>query len=165
MEMAVDRNTIVNVGQRSPADQRSEKTTNSPQMQSADIQATLGEDVPQSPPIHFQNCGIVYLNSFNTRSITMEDCANHVPQITHNFARNIDCEKRNNLLYSQSYRDPDFHGSIKDPSLRTYGIHRSFSVNDVVLFSWAAFAAGSCLAFFFVKFPRLCDAGERQAAS
>ncbi|KAF8801469.1 hypothetical protein BYT27DRAFT_7341959 [Phlegmacium glaucopus] len=159
METAVDEDTIANVDQRSPADQRLEKTTNSPQMQSADIQATLDEDVRQSPPIHFQNHGTVYLNSFNTHSITMEDCANHVPQVTHNFPRNIDYEKSDNGLYSQSYRSPDFHGSIKDPpQARTFGI---LSVNDVVLLLGAAFAAGSWIAFFFANLPRLCDAGER----
>ncbi|KAF8811962.1 hypothetical protein BYT27DRAFT_7335937 [Phlegmacium glaucopus] len=160
MATAIDTNTIVNVDQRSPPDPRLEKTTNSPQMQSADIQA-----------IHFQNCGIVYLNSFNTHSIAMEDCANHVPQVTlghvilsDNFPRNIDYEKSDNVLYPQSYRHPDFHGSIKDPP-RTFGMHRSFSINDVVLLSGAAFAAGSCITFFLVNLPRLCDAGVRQAAS
>ncbi|KAF8811947.1 hypothetical protein BYT27DRAFT_6433206 [Phlegmacium glaucopus] len=109
MAMAIDKKTIVNIDQRSPADQRLEKTTNSPQMQSVDIRA-MDEVVRQSPPIHFQNCGIVYLNSFNTHSIDMQDCANHVPQVTHNFPRNIDYEKNDDLLYSQSYRHPDFHG-------------------------------------------------------
>ncbi|KAF8811944.1 hypothetical protein BYT27DRAFT_7252280 [Phlegmacium glaucopus] len=148
MQTAVDKDTIVNVDQRSTADGGLEKTTTSPQMQNADIQA-MDEVVRQSLPIHFQNCGIVYLNSFNTHSIDMQGSANHVPQVTHNFPRNIDYEKTNNLLYSQSYRDPDFHGSTKDPPPRTFGIHRSYSINDVMFFSSAAFAAGSCAAFLF----------------
>ncbi|KAF8811968.1 hypothetical protein BYT27DRAFT_7208042 [Phlegmacium glaucopus] len=160
MATVVDTNTIVNVDQRSPADPRLEKIMNSPQMQSAAIQAK-DEDVHRSPPIHFQNCGIVYLNSFNTRGIAMEDCGNHVSQVTlghaissDNLSRNIDCEKSDNA-------HPDFHVSLTDLPPRTFGIRRSFSVNDVVLLSWAAFAAGSCLAFFFVNLTRLCDAGGR----
>ncbi|KAF8811965.1 hypothetical protein BYT27DRAFT_7252295 [Phlegmacium glaucopus] len=100
--------------------------------------------------------------------------------LSDNCPRNIDCQKSDNILHSQFH--PDFHGmwapvpspikhieslsppplgSLTDRAPRTLGIHISFSVNDFVLFLWAAFAAGSYLVFSFVNLPRLCDAGER----
>jgi hypothetical protein len=31
---------------------------------------------------HFYNCGVVNVDSLNTRTITMENCGNYVPQVT-----------------------------------------------------------------------------------
>ena len=31
---------------------------------------------------HFQNCGTVYMDSFNTQGVSIENCGNNVPQVT-----------------------------------------------------------------------------------
>ena len=65
------------------ADRRLENTT-SPQTQKCDIQEINEENRQTQKIYHFQNCGTVNLNvdSFNTRTITMENCGNKVPQVT-----------------------------------------------------------------------------------
>ena len=56
-----------------------EKTANSP---SPEIQE-INEDIRQAHKIyHFQNCGTVYIDSFNARGVRMENCGNNVPQVT-----------------------------------------------------------------------------------
>ena len=53
----------------------------SPQTQKCDIQ-DVNEDIRQTHKLyHFQNCGIVYMDSFNARGVRMENCGNHVPQV------------------------------------------------------------------------------------
>ena len=53
----------------------------SPQTQKCDIQ-DVNEDIRQIHKLyHFQNCGIVYMDSFNARGVRMENCGNHVPQV------------------------------------------------------------------------------------
>ena len=66
------------------ANPRLEKTTysRSPQMQKSDVQE-INEDIPQTHKIyHFQNCGTVYMDSFNARGVRMKNCGNNVPQVT-----------------------------------------------------------------------------------
>ena len=56
----------------------------SPQMQNGNIQEIDDDNCPSQEHkiYHFHNCRIVYLDSFNTRTVTMESCGNQVPQVT-----------------------------------------------------------------------------------
>ena len=61
---------------------QSPQLTKSPQMQNGNIQK-INDDNRPSPEhkiYHFHNCRI--MNSFNTRTITMENSGNKVPQVT-----------------------------------------------------------------------------------
>ena len=61
---------------------QSPQFTKSPQMQNGNIQK-INDDNRPSPEhkiYHFHNCRI--MNSFNTRTITMENSGNKVPQVT-----------------------------------------------------------------------------------
>ena len=75
---------------RPPSAAAEEKTTNvlsppSQIVQKSDIQE-INDDIHQTHKLyHFQNCGIVYMNSFNARGVRMENCGNHVPQVTCSF--------------------------------------------------------------------------------
>ena len=82
----VDRNTVIDSDDRTPqaVETRLEKTTNSrsPQTQKSNIQE-INRDVRQTGKIyHFQNCGAVYMDSFNARGVRMENCGNNIPQFT-----------------------------------------------------------------------------------
>ena len=55
---------------------------NYPQAQNGDIQGTDNDNHQTHKTYHFHNCEMVYLDSLNTRSVTMEDCGNHVRQVT-----------------------------------------------------------------------------------
>ena len=82
----VDRDSLVNADESPQATgPRSDNTTNfqptQTRMQKYEIQE-INEDNRQTHKIyHFQNCGTVNFNmdSFNTRTITMENCGNKVP--------------------------------------------------------------------------------------
>ena len=81
-----DRNTVIDWDDRTrhAAETRLEKTTNSQssQTQKSNIQE-INRDVRQTDKIyHFQNCGTVYVGSFNARGVRMENCGNNIPQFT-----------------------------------------------------------------------------------
>ena len=43
----------------------------------------LNRDVRQTDKIyHFQNCGTIYIDSFNARGVRMKNCGNNIPQVT-----------------------------------------------------------------------------------
>ena len=91
----VDRNTVIDSedSDRTPqaaADSetwvtRLEKTTNSQSPQTQKLESGIQEtsrDVRQTDKIyHFQNCGTVYMDSFNARGVRMENCGNNIPQV------------------------------------------------------------------------------------
>ena len=65
----------------SPPDPRLETTTNS---RSLDIDE-INEDIRQTQNIsHFRNCRTVCMSvdSFNADGVRMENCGNHIPQVT-----------------------------------------------------------------------------------
>ena len=77
----VERNTLIVDRSPQAADLslRLEKTTNP---QSPDIQE-IKKDIRQTHKIyHFQNCGAVYMDSFNAHGVRMENCGNNVPQVS-----------------------------------------------------------------------------------
>ena len=75
----IDRNTVNEDKSPLSADPSLEKATNS---RSPDIQE-INEDIRQTHKIYqFQNCGIVYMDSFNARGVKMENCGNDVAQVT-----------------------------------------------------------------------------------
>jgi hypothetical protein len=79
----VGGNTFVNaiVVNQSPANLGLKNMTIYPHINS-DIQAMYEDDRQIYNIYHFQDCGTVYLNSFNARGVTMENCGNYIPQVT-----------------------------------------------------------------------------------
>ena len=73
-----DINTVTIIDQSQAADLRLEK------MMNGDIQEVAEDDRQVHKICNFQpeNCGTVYVDSLNTASATMENCGNHVPQVT-----------------------------------------------------------------------------------
>ena len=81
----VDRNTVIVDRSLQAADPRLEKTTDSrsPQTQKCNNIQEINEDNHQTHKIyHFENCGTVYMDSFNTHSVKMENCGNNTPKVT-----------------------------------------------------------------------------------
>ena len=80
----IDRNTVIVDGSPPTDDPRLEKTMNSrsPQTQKCNIQE-INEDISQTHKIYqIQNCGTVYMDSFNACGVKMENSGNNAPQIT-----------------------------------------------------------------------------------
>lgn len=76
----VDGNTSIDDRSSQVADPRLDKNSRSPQMQECQ---EMNEDNRQTHKIYqIQNCGIVYMDSFNACGVRMENCGNHVPQVT-----------------------------------------------------------------------------------
>jgi len=98
--------------------------------------------------LHFHNCRIV--DSFNTRTITMENCGNEIPQVTiyHRVSGNRESESDKSLPHA-----------ISSNGLRTSMDHPQNSVNLVILFS-ASLLVISCLMVFIVNLPHICDVGK-----
>ena len=70
----------INISNQSPQLDKSQM-----QLESGSIQEIDDDNRPASQEhkvYHFHNCRIVYLDSFNTRTLTMENCGNKVPQVT-----------------------------------------------------------------------------------
>ena len=79
----VGNNTLIDDRLSPAAVDRLEKimVSGSPRTQKCDIQE-LNEDIRQTHKLyHFQNRGTVYMDSFNARGVSMENCGNHVPQV------------------------------------------------------------------------------------
>ena len=87
----VDRNIVVD---RSPQaarayprfklDSENPTISQSPETQKCNIQ-DINEDNCRCQIhkiYHFQNCGPVYIDSFNAHGVKMENCGNSVPQVT-----------------------------------------------------------------------------------
>ena len=76
-------NTLIDDSDMPPpgASDRLGKTmdSGSPLTQKYDVQE-VNEDIRQTQ-YHFQNCGTVYMDSYNARGVRMENCGNHVPQV------------------------------------------------------------------------------------
>ncbi|KAF8809368.1 hypothetical protein BYT27DRAFT_6529540 [Phlegmacium glaucopus] len=151
----VDRNTLEDatiINQSPAADPRLEKTTHSPQLND-DIE----EDGRRIYNIYqFHNCRTVNVDSLNSHSVTMENCANNdlVRRVTYHRASDVNSDE---IIHSQSHH----HGAVnghQTGSHRTRRTSISFSVDYVVIFSWLAW-----LAFLIITLPRLsnCDVGER----
>ncbi|KAF8809336.1 hypothetical protein BYT27DRAFT_7284531 [Phlegmacium glaucopus] len=122
----VNRNTLENptiVNQSPATDPRLEKTTNLHQ-----LNYNIDEDGRQIHKIyHIHNFGTVYMDSLNSWSVTMENCANNnVRRVNYHRPKIMDC------LLTDSPR-----------TRRTI----TFSVDYIVIFSWASLAV-ACLAFF-----------------
>jgi hypothetical protein len=95
-QTAIDRNTVIvdrPGGSPQAADPRFKKTMNSQsespsQTQKCNIQAindSEHEDNRQThKTYHFENCGIVYMDSFNAHGVRMKNCGNlnNVSQVT-----------------------------------------------------------------------------------
>ncbi|KAF8809330.1 hypothetical protein BYT27DRAFT_7210295 [Phlegmacium glaucopus] len=113
----VDRNILVNpttttVNQSPATDPKLETTTNSPQ-----LNYDVDENGRQIHKIyHFHNFGTVYMDSLNSHSVTMENCAN-------NNIRRVDYHRHNIM------------GCLLTNSPRTHRAYLSFSVDYVVMFS------------------------------
>jgi len=110
-----DRNTLVDaIGILNQSDDPTLEKMNYPQVQNGDIQGTDDDNHQTHKTHHFHNCGMVYLDSLNTRrlSVTMEDCGNHVQQVTHRRPRVIDHEQNNN---SQSHAALDGPKTLTGP--------------------------------------------------
>ena len=74
-----DTNTLVDaIGILNQSDDPTLDKMNYPQAQNGDIQGTDDDNHQTHKTYHFHNCGMVYLDSFNTRRVTMEDCGNQV---------------------------------------------------------------------------------------
>ena len=79
-----ERDTIIGEGIPQTADHGLKNTmhSRSSQTQKPYIQE-INEDIRQThKTYHFQNCGTVYMDSFNARGVRMENCGNNVPQVT-----------------------------------------------------------------------------------
>ncbi|KAF8816706.1 hypothetical protein BYT27DRAFT_7181575 [Phlegmacium glaucopus] len=153
----VDRNTLENatiVNQTPATDPRLEKTTNSPQLTS-DVDEN-GLQIQKIQKIyHFH--GTVYMDSLNSHSVAMENCANNnVRRVTYHRPKIMDCDE---ITHSQSHAA--FTGPPTDS--RTRGTYISFSMDCVVMLLWATLAVG-CLAFFVMRLSS-CGIGERMQAS
>ena len=80
-----DRNTLPVVdaiGILNQSDDPTLEKMNDLQVQNGDIQGTDDDNHQTHKTYHFHNCEMVYLDSLNTRSVTMEDCGDHVQQVT-----------------------------------------------------------------------------------
>ena len=79
----VGRNTLI-IDRSTQAADRLEKTTNSrsPQTQKCDMQETNGDNLQTHKLYHFQNCGAVYMDSFNASGVRTENCGNIAPKVT-----------------------------------------------------------------------------------
>ncbi|KAF8809307.1 hypothetical protein BYT27DRAFT_7254804 [Phlegmacium glaucopus] len=152
--------TIVNPSP-GPTGLGSEETTNSPQ-----LNYDVNEDGRQiHKTYHIHNFGTVYMDSLNSHSVTMENCANNdVRRVTYNCPKIImDCElNSDNIIHSQSHAA--FNGLPTDTpdSPHTRITYTSFYVDCVMMFSWASLAV-ACLAFFIMNFSWLssCCIEER----
>ncbi|KAF8802933.1 hypothetical protein BYT27DRAFT_7196083 [Phlegmacium glaucopus] len=152
----VHRNTLedATIFNRPPtADSRLEKTRNSPQ---------LNDDIDQDGRriykiYHIHNFGTVNMDSLNSHSITMENCANdNVRRVTYHRASEPNSDE---IIHSQSHAVVNVPQTDSHPTCRTY---IPFSMDYVVMLSWAGLAV-ACLAFFVIILPRLssCGIGER----
>ena len=82
----VDRNTVIVDRPPQAADPRLEKTTDSlfPRTRKChcNIQE-INEKNPQAHKIyHIENCGTVYMDSFNAHNVRMENCGNNISKVT-----------------------------------------------------------------------------------
>ena len=80
----VDGNTVIVDRSPQAADPRMENTSNSrsPQTQKCDIQE-INKDIYRSHKMyHIENCGTVYIDSFNARGVRVENCGNNTPKVT-----------------------------------------------------------------------------------
>jgi hypothetical protein len=76
----VGRNFLIFDRSPQAADPKSEKSSRSPQTQKCQ---EINEDNGQTHKIYqIQNCGTMYMDSFNACGVRMENCGNHVPQVT-----------------------------------------------------------------------------------
>ncbi|KAF8809304.1 hypothetical protein BYT27DRAFT_7188006 [Phlegmacium glaucopus] len=148
--VVVERNILVDgtIVNRSPAKgPRSEKTTNYPQ-----LNYDVDEDGRQIHKIyHIHHCGTVYMDSLNSHSVTIENCANNnVRRVTYYRPKIIDCEvNSDNIIHSQSHAA--FNGLLTDPP-RTCMTYISLYMNYVVMISWAGLAV-TCVTIFIMNFP------------
>ena len=63
------------------SDPKLERTTNSRSPHSQ--KCKINEVISQTHKIyHFQNCGTLYMDSFNTQGVSFENCGNNVQQVT-----------------------------------------------------------------------------------
>ncbi|KAF8809332.1 hypothetical protein BYT27DRAFT_6529201 [Phlegmacium glaucopus] len=157
----LDGNTLENatsINQPPATNPRLEKTSNCPR-----LNHDIDEDRHKIHKIyHFHNCGTVYMDSLNSHSVTMDNCANNiVRRVTYHHPKITDRESNSDeIIYSQSHAA--FSGILTDSSRtrRTYIL--SFSVDYIVMFSWASLAV-VCLAFFIMNLPWVssCGTGER----
>ncbi|KAF8809346.1 hypothetical protein BYT27DRAFT_7188047 [Phlegmacium glaucopus] len=150
----VNGNTLENptiVNQSPATDLRSEKTANSPQ-----LNYDIGEDRDGRriyKIYQFPNCRTVYMDSFNSQSVTMENCANNnVRRVTHHRASELNSD---DIRHSQSHAA--VNGLLTD-SPRARKTYISFSLDCVVIFSCASLAV-ACLAFFITNSPRFSSCG------
>jgi len=123
------------------------------QTKNGNIQET-GEDNHQVHKIyHFHNCGVVYLDSHNTRNIAMEHCGNNVPQIAYHL-RTIGSKKNDKNRESQP------HAVSSGPLVTSMDPFPHTARVQISFFNFLLLVAISCLAYYVMSLPRLCS-GER----
>ncbi|KAF8809374.1 hypothetical protein BYT27DRAFT_7254859 [Phlegmacium glaucopus] len=151
----VDRNTLEDatiINQSPTADPRLEKTTHSPN-------DDIDEDGRRIYKIYqFHNYKTVIVDSLNSDSVTMENCANNdvVRRVTYHRASELNSDE---IMHSKFHAAVNGPQTDSPPTCRTY---IPFSMDYVRRFSWAGLAV-ACLAFFIITLPRLssCGIGER----